>query len=73
MELQKFIEQFAEAIEVAVEGLSGETIFRNLEGWSSLSVMILIAFFDEEFEKEVGDSEIRNCITIKDLYNLAIA
>nr|WP_302466389.1 acyl carrier protein [Bacteroides intestinalis] len=73
MELQKFIEQFAEAIEVEVEGLSDETIFRNLEGWSSLSVMILIAFFDEEFEKEIGDSEIRSCITIKDLYNLAIA
>ena len=74
MELQNFIEKFAEAIEIEeVEKLSSETVFRDLDEWSSLSVMLLIAFFDEEFEKEIGDTAIRNCTTIEDLYNLAIA
>lgn len=74
MKLQEFIEKFAEAIEIEeVENLSGETVFRDLDEWSSLSVMLLIAFYDEEFEKEIGDVAIKECTTIEDLYNLAIA
>lgn len=74
MNLQEFIEKFAEAIEIEnVEDLSKETVFRDLDEWSSLSVMLLIAFYDEEFNKEIGDADIKGCTTIEDLYNLAIA
>lgn len=74
MEIKEFIEKFAEVIEVEnVEDLTPDTEFRELDEWSSLSVMLLIAFYDEEFEKEIGDSAIRSCSTILDLYNLAIA
>lgn len=74
MELQEFIEKFAEAVEVEeVENLSGETAFRELDEWSSLSVMLLIAFYDEEFEKEIGDKDIKACTTIEELYQLATA
>lgn len=74
MEIKEFIEKFAEAIEVEnVELVSKDTEFRKLEEWSSLSVMLLIAFFDEEFEKEIGGSDIKGCKTIQDLYNLANA
>lgn len=72
MELQEFIEKFAEAIEVEeVDSLTGDTCFRELDEWSSLSVMLLVAFYDEEFEKEVGDDDIKKCCTIDDLYKLA--
>lgn len=74
MGIKEFIEKLAEAIEVEnVENLTAETEFRQLEEWSSLSVMELIAFFDEEFGKEIGGAGIRKCSTIQDLYNLAIA
>lgn len=74
MEIKEFIEKFAEVIEVEnVEDLTPDTEFRELDEWSSLSVMLLIAFYDEEFEKEIGDSAIRSCSTILDLYNLTIA
>lgn len=73
MELQDFIAKFAEAVEIeSVDNLNGDTKFRELEDWSSLSVMFTIAFYDEEFSKEIGDKDIRNCITINDLYQLAI-
>ena len=53
MDLKEFIEKFAEVIEVEdVESLNGDTDFRDLDEWSSLSVMLLVAFFDEEFEKD---------------------
>lgn len=74
MELKEFIKKFAEAIEVEeVENLAGETNFRELDEWSSLSIMLLIAFYDEEFEKEIGDKDIKACTTIEELYKIAIA
>lgn len=74
MEIKEFIEKFAEAIEVEkVDELTAETNFRDLDEWSSLSVMLLIAFFDEEFEKQIGDKDIRTCSTIQDLFNMATA
>lgn len=74
MEIKDFIEKFAEAIEVEnVDNLTDRTEFRELEEWSSLSVMLIIAFYDEEFDKQIGDIDIRKCTTIQDLYNLATA
>ena len=74
MEIKEFIEKFAEAIEVEeVANLTAETEFRSLDEWSSISVMITIAFFDEEFGKEIGGTDLKKCTTIQDLYNLATA
>lgn len=74
MEIKEFIERFAEAIEVEdYEALTPETAFHDLDEWSSISVMLLIAFMDEEFGKEITMTDIKNAITIQDLYNFAIA
>ena len=74
MEIKEFIEKFAEQIEVEnVDALKPETEFKNLEEWSSLSVMILIAFYDDEFDKQIGETAINGCKTIEDLYKLATA
>lgn len=72
MEIKDFIEKFAEAIDVSnVEALTAETKFRELEEWSSISVMLIIAFFDDEYDKQVGNTIIRQAVTIQDLYNIA--
>ncbi|RKE04593.1 phosphopantetheine-binding protein [Marinifilum flexuosum] len=74
MEIKEFIEKFAEAIEVEeVEILNAETEFRELDEWSSLSIMMLIAMMDEEYEKQVGDKEIKACQTIQDLYGITLS
>ena len=74
MEIKEFIEKIAEAIEVDnVEALTAETEFQELEEWSSLSVMLIIAFYDEEFDKQIGETAIEGCKTIEDLYKLATA
>ena len=74
MKIKEFIEKFAEAIEVEnVEALTAETEFRQLEEWSSLSVMLLIALYDEEFDKELTPAQIKEAKTLQDMYNLAVA
>ena len=72
MEIDAFIEKFAEAIEVEdASSLTPETPFRDLEEWSSISVMLLIAYYEDEFDKQIFSSDIRACKTINDLYVLA--
>ena len=74
MEIKEFIEGFAKAIEVEdVEALTPETEFLDLDEWSSLSVILVIAFLDEEFDKQIDDIAIRKAETIQDLYDLATA
>ena len=71
MQITEFIEKLAEAIEIEdVAALSADTVFKDLEEWSSLSVMPIIAFFDEEFGKEVNEKDIKAATTIGDLYAL---
>lgn len=74
MDIQEFIKKFGEAIEVEdIDTLTPETEFHDLDEWTSLSVIIAIAFFDEEFDKQVDDVAIRKADTIQDLYDLATA
>ena len=71
MNIQDFITKFAEMLEIEdVDSLTPETQFRDLDEWSSISVMEFIAFADENYGKQIGDVHIKSCQTIQDLYNL---
>ena len=73
MNLNEFITKFAEQLEIEdASSIQPEVLFRELEEWSSLSILELIVLYDEEFEKQIGDVDIAKCQTIADLYNLAI-
>lgn len=71
MDLKDFIAKFAEQLEIEnLDSLNGNTLFRELEEWSSLSILELIVLYDDEFDKQIGDGDIANCQTITDLYAL---
>ena len=70
MEIKEFIKKFAEAIEVDnVEALTAETEFRELDEWSSLIALSVIAMVDEEYDVIIKGDDIRNSETIEDLFN----
>ena len=72
MDIQAFIKKFGEAIEVEdIEALTPETEFHDLDEWSSISVILVMTFLDEKFDKQVSNKAIREAETIQDLYNLA--
>lgn len=72
MNIQEFIDAFAEAIEVKdVTLLTPETKFRELEEWSSISIMLLVPFFDENFGKEINYTTLKGCSSINDLFELS--
>lgn len=71
MEIKEFIEKFAEIFDdTDVSTLTPETNFRELDEWSSLSALGLIAMADEEYEVELKGDEIRKANTIEDIFNI---
>lgn len=73
MEMQKFIELFAEQYdEVDVNQLKPETRFRDVDDWSSLVALSVISMIDEEYNVLLKGEDIRNSNTIQDIYNLVV-
>lgn len=71
MEIKEFIEKFAEIFDdTDASTLTPETNFRELEEWSSLSALSLIAMADEEYEVELKGDDIRNATTISDIFEI---
>lgn len=71
MEIKEFIEKFAEIFDdTDASTLTPETNFRELEEWSSLSALGVIALADEEFDVELSGNEMKKANTIQELYDL---
>mgnify|MGYP000159365427 FL=1 len=70
MEIKEFIENFAEQFDdTTVDVLSVETKFRELDEWSSLIALSVIAMVDEVYGITINGEDIRNSQTIGDLFN----
>lgn len=71
MDLKDFVEQFAAQFdETDLAEFQPDTIFQDLDEWSSLTAMAIIAFVKTTYDKSITGKEIRSCETIKELYNL---
>ena len=69
--MKNFIEKLADAMDIEnVESLTAETKFRDLDEWSSLAALSIIAMYDEEYGKAIVGNDIREALTIEDLFNL---
>jgi acyl carrier protein len=70
MELQSFVEKVAEQFEETdASEFHADTKFKDLEEWSSLLALSIIAMVDEEYDITVKGDDIRNAVSIEDLYN----
>ncbi len=71
MELNLFVKNFASQFEdTDVSEFNPETRFRELEEWSSLSALSIIAMIDEEYNVIVKGDDIRGSQTISELFEL---
>lgn len=74
MELKKFIQDFADQFEdTDASEIGADTKFQELDEWSSLTAMSIIAFVKVNYNKNVTGKEIRSCGTVEDLFNLIAA
>lgn len=69
MELQKFIQNFAEQFEETERSeFAADTEFKALEEWDSLLALTIIAMVDEEYDVKIEGTDIRGAETIQDLF-----
>jgi acyl carrier protein len=71
MEINQFIDSLFDLFENEdKEALKSETRFRDLEEWSSLIALSVIAMVDEEYGVKLKGDDIRNSQTIQDLFDI---
>ena len=71
MEINDFIEKFAEQFEdTDASEFKADTVFKELDEWSSILALSVIAMVDEEYDVTLKGDDVRNSTTIEDLYNI---
>ncbi|MGV8093735.1 MAG: acyl carrier protein [Mangrovibacterium sp.] len=71
MNLEHFIENFAAQFdETDSSEFTADTKFKDLDEWSSLTALSIIAMADEEYNVKIKGDDIRNSNTINDLFEI---
>ena len=70
MEISKFVQDFELLFdEVEPGSITADTVFRDIDEWSSLIALVVIAMVDEEYEVKLTGDDIRTSVTVKDLFD----
>ena len=70
MEMNEFIEYFADQFDdTPVDTLTPETVFHDLDEYSSIVALSIIAMIDEEYGVTLTGNEMKAAVTIQDLFN----
>lgn len=74
MEIKNFIENFAGQFdETDASVFTADTVFKELDEWSSLTALSIIAMVDEEYDVTLKGDDVKNATTIMDLYNTIVS
>lgn len=74
MELEDFIKNFSDQFENADPStFTSETRFRDLDEWSSLTALSVMAMVEEEYGVRLNSNDMRSAVTVGDLYNIVKA
>ena len=72
--LEEFVALFAEQFdETDASEITATAIFHDLDEWSSLIGLSVIAMVDEEFDVALKGDDVKNAVTVEDLYKNVIA
>ena len=71
MDRNKFLANIAEQFEdTDPNEIQFDTKFHELDEWSSLMGMMLIAMAKVSYGKNISGEELKKCVTVEDVYNL---
>lgn len=74
MDINEFIDNFAAQFDdTPAEDIKPETIFADLDEWSSLTALSIIAMVDEEYGVTLKGDDIKNATTVQDVFNAVVA
>jgi acyl carrier protein len=71
MKIQQLIDQIENEFDEVQPGtIKPESSFRELEGWSSMHALILIALIDNEYDILLTGEQLKNAQTVQDLFEI---
>ena len=70
MSIKEFISHFAAMLEADPADIQPDTEYQELDEWSSVTAMTIIAFAKTQFGKTVTGQAIRHAKTVEDLFSL---
>lgn len=74
MDINEFIENFAGQFDdTPADQIKPDTIFGELDEWSSLTALSVIAMVDEEYGVTLKGDDIKNSTTVQDIFNRVVA
>lgn len=71
MNIESFIKRLQEELDdLALTNLGPDSVFQEIEGWSSLYSLVLMALVSTEYNVELSGQQIRSIRTVRDLYDI---
>lgn len=71
MELKDFIANFADQFDdTDASEITATTVFHELDEYSSLIALSIIAMVDEEYDVQLKGDDMRAAVTVEDLFNI---
>tara|TARA_B110000003_G_scaffold272376_1_gene308137 strand:+ start:576 stop:809 length:234 start_codon:yes stop_codon:yes gene_type:complete len=69
MNLNEFIENFAlQFDDTPIEDIKQDTIYKDIDEWSSLTALSVIAMIDQDYNVGIGAKEIIQAETVEELF-----
>ena len=71
MDLKEFIANFADLFDdTDASEIQADTVFHELDEYSSLIALSIIAMVDEEYDVQLKGDDMRSAVTVEDLFNI---
>ena len=71
MDKNEFLANFAASFDdTDPNEIMFDTKFRDLDEWSSLTGMTVLAMAKVSYNKTISGEELKKCVTVEDVYNL---
>ena len=74
MEKNQFLQSFAEQFdETDPSAITMDTTFKEIDEWNSMVALMIIAMVDENYNKKITGSDLREADTIGQLFERIVA
>jgi acyl carrier protein len=70
LDQKAFIANFCSQFEEPAPSINLNTIFRNLDGWDSMTALMIIAMLDEEYGYQIDPEKFKSINLVGELYEL---
>ncbi len=71
MELKEFIAKFADQFDdTEASVFRADTEYQNLPEWGSITILAVIALVRTQYGKKITATNLRECKTVEELFNL---